>query len=190
MIPSLGTMLVIPRFDLADLFRGSRAAANPSQQRQAAGQFLDQRDSPPPSSLTRQHGPAGHRRCNDRMRTTSRFLMRMPHIGISRHFRCDAEFRRYRGIADIDEAALSSIYEWGWTADGVGCAKGEFRCSELDRETEVQTNFLHLFGDFSQSAISRQTSGNSVDMSNRYFQNCTGSSNPIRSASKSLKLLT
>jgi len=50
------------------------------------------------------------------------------------------------------------------------------------------SNFLHLFGDFSQSAISRQTGGNSVDMSNRYFQNCTGSSNPIRSASKSLIL--
>lgn len=65
----------------------------------------------------------------------------------------------------------------------------QFRVREVDRETEVQTNFLHLFGDFSQSAISRQMSGNSVDMSNRYFQNCTGSSNPIRSASKSLKLL-
>ena len=32
------------------------------------------------------------------------------------------------------------------TASGV--PKGEFRCRELDRETEVQTNFLHLFGDF------------------------------------------
>ena len=64
----------------------------------------------------------------------------------------------------------------------------QFRVREVDRETEVQTNFLHLFGDFSQSAISRQMSGNSVDMSNRYFQNCTGSSYPIRSASKSLIL--
>ena len=64
----------------------------------------------------------------------------------------------------------------------------QFRVREVDRETEVQTNFLHLFGEFSQSAISRQTGGNSVDMSNRYFQNCTGSSNPIRSASKSLIL--
>jgi hypothetical protein len=112
-----------------------------------------------------------------------------PRSGIA-PFRCGAEFGRYRGIADIDEAAaFSSIYEWGWTADGAGCVKGEFRYRELDRETEVQTNFLHLFEDFSQSAISRQTSGNSVDMSNRYFQNCTGSSNPTRSASKSLKLL-
>ena len=32
----------------------------------------------------------------------------------------------------------------------------QFRVRELDRETEVQTNFLHLFGDFSQPAISRQ----------------------------------
>ena len=54
----------------------------------------------------------------------------------------------------------------------------QFRDREVDRETEVQTNFLHLFGDFSQSAVSRHMSGNSVDMSKRYFQNCTGSSNP------------
>jgi hypothetical protein len=33
-----------------------------------------------------------------------------------------------------------------------------FAVGELDHETEVQTNFLHLFGDFSQSAISRQMS--------------------------------
>jgi hypothetical protein len=72
------------------------------------------------------------------------------------------------------------------TASGV--PKGSFDARELDRETEVQTKFLHVFGDFSQSAISRQTGGNSVDMSNRYFQNCTGNSNPIRSASKSLIL--
>jgi len=64
-----------------------------------------------------------------------------------------------------------------------------FAARELDRETEVQTKFLHLFGDFSQSAISRHMSGNSADMSKGYFQNCTGSSNPSRSASKSLKLL-
>jgi hypothetical protein len=65
----------------------------------------------------------------------------------------------------------------------------QFRVREVDRETEVQTNFLHLFGDFSQSAISRHMSGNSADMSKRYFQNCTGSSSPTPSASKSLKLL-
>jgi hypothetical protein len=34
----------------------------------------------------------------------------------------------------------------------------QFRVREVDRETEVQTNFLHLLGDFSQSAISRQMS--------------------------------
>ena len=43
----------------------------------------------------------------------------------------------------------------------------QFRVREVDRETAVQTNFLHLFGDFSQSAILRQMSGNSVEMSNR-----------------------
>jgi hypothetical protein len=36
-------------------------------------------------------------------------------------------------------------------------------------ETEVQTKFLHLFGDFSQPAISRHMSGNSADISKRYF---------------------
>jgi hypothetical protein len=51
----------------------------------------------------------------------------------------------------------------------------QFRVREVDRETEVQTNFLHFFGDFSQSAISRQMSGNSIDMSKGYFQNRTGS---------------
>ena len=65
----------------------------------------------------------------------------------------------------------------------------QFRVREVDRETEVQTNFLHLLGDFSQPAISWRMSGNSVDMSKRYFQNCTGSSNPVLSASKSLILL-
>jgi len=34
------------------------------------------------------------------------------------------------------------------TADGVGCAKGELRCRELDRETEVQTDFLAPFWGF------------------------------------------
>ncbi len=55
-------------------------------------------------------------------------------------------------------------------------------------ETEVQTKFLHLFGDFSQPAISRHKSGNSADISKRYFQNCTASSSPSWSASKSLIL--
>src|SRR5713101_5157115 len=63
-----------------------------------------------------------------------------------------------------------------------------FRCPELDCETEVQTKLLHLFGDFSQPAISRYMSGNSADISKRYFQNCTASSNPSWSASKSLIL--
>jgi hypothetical protein len=63
-----------------------------------------------------------------------------------------------------------------------------FCCRELDRETEVQTRFLHLFGDFSQLAISRQMSGDSADISKRYFQNCTASSNIPWSASKSLIL--
>ena len=34
----------------------------------------------------------------------------------------------------------------------------QFHVREADRETEVQTNFLHYFGDFSQSAISRRMS--------------------------------
>jgi hypothetical protein len=55
-------------------------------------------------------------------------------------------------------------------------------------ETGVQTKFLHLFGDFSQPAISRHGSGNSADISKRYFQNCTASSSPTWSASKSLIL--
>jgi len=55
-------------------------------------------------------------------------------------------------------------------------------------ETEVQNKFLHLFGDFSQPAISGDMSGNSADISKRYFQNCTASSSPIWSASKSLIL--
>ena len=80
-----------------------------------------------------------------------------------------------------DQAELNSILI-GDYPDG-----REFRCGELDRETEVQTNFLHLFGDFSQSAISRKMSGNLVEMSKRCFQNCTASSNPSRPASKSLK---
>jgi len=63
-----------------------------------------------------------------------------------------------------------------------------FAARELDRETEVQTRFLHLFGDFSQPAISRHMSGNSADISKRYFQNCTVGSNPPWSASKSLIL--
>jgi len=53
-------------------------------------------------------------------------------------------------------------------------------------ETEVQSKFLRLFGDFSQRAISRHKSGNSADFSKRYFQNCTASSSPTWSASKSL----
>lgn len=55
-------------------------------------------------------------------------------------------------------------------------------------ETEVQTKFLHLYGDFSQPANSRHRSGNSADISKRYFQNCTASSSPTWSASKSLTL--
>jgi len=46
----------------------------------------------------------------------------------------------------------------------------------------VQTRFLHLFGDFSQPAISRHMSGNSADISKRYFRNCTVGSNPPWSA--------
>jgi hypothetical protein len=52
-----------------------------------------------------------------------------------------------------------------------------FAARELDRETEVQTRFMHLFGDFSQPAISRHMSGNSADISKRYFRNCTVGSN-------------
>jgi hypothetical protein len=48
---------------------------------------------------------------------------------------------------------------------------------ELNGETEVQAKFLHLVGDFSQPAISPDMSGNSADISNRYFDNCTASSN-------------
>src|SRR5436305_1705521 len=40
---------------------------------------------------------------------------------------------------------------------------------EPNRETEVQTKFLHLFRDFSQSGISRHISGNSAQVSNTYF---------------------
>src|SRR6266487_3140419 len=64
--------------------------------------------------------------------------------------------------------------------------KRGFAAQELDRETEVQTKFLHLFGDFSQPAISRHMSENSADISKKYFQNCTASWNPPWSASKSL----
>src|SRR6266403_5237183 len=74
-----------------------------------------------------------------------------------------------------------------WPESGIGWSC-DFAARELDRETEVQTKFLHLFGDFSQQAISRHISGNSADISKRYFQNCTASSNPVWSASKSLIL--
>ena len=46
-------------------------------------------------------------------------------------------------------------------------------------ETEVQAKFLHLFGDFSQPAIQRHMSGNSADISKRYFQNRTASSSSL-----------
>jgi hypothetical protein len=58
-----------------------------------------------------------------------------------------------------------------------------FAAQELDRETELQAKFLHLREDFSQLAISRHMSENSSDISNRYFQNRTASSNPPWSAS-------
>jgi hypothetical protein len=53
------------------------------------------------------------------------------------------------------------------------CLKQDDRAISLAEnwtgETEVQTKFLHLFGDFSQPAISRHMSGNSADISKRYF---------------------
>ena len=56
---------------------------------------------------------------------------------------------------------------------------------EPDRGEWVQTKLLHLIGDFSQPAILQDMSGNSVKISKTYFQNCTASSNPGWSASKS-----
>ncbi len=47
-------------------------------------------------------------------------------------------------------------------------------------------NSCTFLGIFSQPAISTHKSGNSADISKRYFQNCTASSSPTWSASKSL----
>jgi hypothetical protein len=52
----------------------------------------------------------------------------------------------------------------------------------------VQSKFLHLLRDFSQWAILRHISGNSADISKRYFAKPIGSSNPLWSATKSLRL--
>lgn len=49
-------------------------------------------------------------------------------------------------------------------------------------ETGMRSNGLHLPRDFSQEAISGDTSGNSTDMSNSYFYKPIGSSNPLWSA--------
>src|SRR5216684_8746162 len=53
-------------------------------------------------------------------------------------------------------------------------------------ESGCKPKFLHLIGDFSQPAILQDMSGNSVKISKICFQNCTASSNPVWSASKSL----
>jgi hypothetical protein len=55
-------------------------------------------------------------------------------------------------------------------------------------ESGCKPKFLHLIGDFSQPATLQDMSGNSVEISKIYFQNRTASSNPVRSASKSLIL--
>ena len=52
----------------------------------------------------------------------------------------------------------------------------------------MQCQFLHLFGDFSHVAIPGHLSGNSLEVSKGYFYIRTVSSNPLRSASKSLIL--
>jgi len=52
----------------------------------------------------------------------------------------------------------------------------------------VQTKLLHLIGNFFQPAILQDMSGNSVKISKTYFQNCTASSNPVWSASKSIDI--
>ena len=53
-------------------------------------------------------------------------------------------------------------------------------------ERAVRRELLHLWRDFSQSAILRHMSGNSADISNGYFAKPIGSLNPLWSASKSL----
>ena len=55
-------------------------------------------------------------------------------------------------------------------------------------ERAVREGFLHPQRDFSQWATLRHMSGFSVDISKGYFQKPIGSSNPLWSASKSLKL--
>jgi hypothetical protein len=55
-------------------------------------------------------------------------------------------------------------------------------------ERAVRRELLHLLRDFSQSAILRDMSGNSADISKGYFYKPIGSSNPLWSASKSMIL--
>src|SRR5260370_14828064 len=55
-------------------------------------------------------------------------------------------------------------------------------------ERAVRRELLHLLRDFSQWAILRHMSGNSADISKRYFEKPIGSLNPLWSANKSLIL--
>jgi hypothetical protein len=55
-------------------------------------------------------------------------------------------------------------------------------------ERAVRRELLHLLRDFSQSAILRDMSGNSADISKGYFEKPIGSLNPLWSASKSMIL--
>src|SRR5882762_9131963 len=56
-------------------------------------------------------------------------------------------------------------------------------------ERAVRRELLHLWRDFSQSAILRHMSGNLADISKGYFQKPIGSLNPPWAASKSLIFL-
>jgi hypothetical protein len=62
------------------------------------------------------------------------------------------------------------------------------RARQSHCENAVQGQFLHLQRDFSQWAILRHMSGNSPGISKGYFEKPIGSSNPLRSANKSLIL--
>ncbi len=65
----------------------------------------------------------------------------------------------------------------------ISVTKGRSHC-----ESAVQGEFLHLWRDFSQMPNSAYRSGNSPDISKCYFREPIGGSNPLWSASKSMKL--
>src|ERR1700737_155638 len=116
------------------------------------------------------------------------------------HSRLELERKKLRIVARLEVAAMepkgppavsastcSPVFGRSRAQSRIAWSR-HFAARELNPETEVQTRFLHLFGDFSPPAISRHMSGNSADISKRYFQNCTVGSNPPWSASKSLIL--